>query len=221
MDTTLKTATIFDVDGTLVESSSFDDELYVSAIRDVLGDVNLRKNWSTYRHVSATGILQQIMEENKIREVTRMHEVRARFGELVSKYLQDGGECLQIAGATDLLIRLRNENPGEVGLATGDWGHTAVMKLMHAGFDLKDLVLISADDSEERVTIMQKCLDTLGGSYRRIVYVGDAEWDVRATRELGWHFIGVGKRLKGKCEHWVEDFSQRETFMEMLYGRDK
>ena len=219
MDTIQKTATIFDVDGTLVESSGFDDELYVSAIREVLGDVNLRENWSTYRHVTVTGILRQIMEENKIQEVTRMHEVRARFGELVSKYLQDGGECLPVAGATDLLNRHLNKNLGEVGLATGDWGHTAEMKLMHAGFNLKDLVLTSGDDSEERVTIMQKCIDTLGGSSRRVVYVGDAEWDVQATQELGWHFIGVGKRLKGKCEHWVADFSRRETFMEMLYAR--
>lgn len=219
MDTTQKTATIFDVDGTLVESSGFDDELYVSAIRDVLGDVNLREDWSTYRHVTVTGILRQIMEENKIREVSQMQEVRARFGELVSKYFQDGGECSPVAGATDLLNSLINKNPREVGLATGDWGHTAEMKLLHAGFSLSDLVLTSGDDSEERVAIMQKCADTLGGSYRRIVYVGDAEWDVRATRELGWHFIGVGERLKGKCEHWVEDFSRRETFMEMLHER--
>ena len=218
MDTTQKTATIFDVDGTLVESSGFDDELYVSAIRYVLGDVNLREDWNTYRHVTVTGILRQIMEENQIRVVSQMQEVRARFGELVSKYFQDGGECSPVAGATDLLNSLLNKNPHGVGLATGDWGHTASMKLLHAGFNLNDLVLTSGDDSEERVRIMQKCADTLGGFYRRIVYVGDAEWDVRATRELGWHFIGVGKRLKGKCEHWVEDFSRRETFMEMLHA---
>lgn len=218
MDTTQKTATIFDVDGTLVESSGFDDELYVSAIRYVLGDVNLREDWSTYRHVTVTGILRQIMEENEIREVAQMQEVRARFGELVSNYFQDGGECSPIAGATDLLNGLLNKNTRGVGIATGDWGHTAAMKLMHAGFRLNGLVLTSGDDSEERVKIMQKCADTLGGSYRRIVYVGDAEWDVGATRELGWHFIGVGERLKGKCEHWVEDFSRRETFMEMLHA---
>lgn len=114
MDTTKKTAVIFDIDGTLVESSRFEDDVYISAIRDVLGNVNIR--------------------------------------------------------------------------------------------------------SDERIAIMQKCLHALGNSFQRIVYAGDAEWDVRATRELGWHFIGVGPRLKGKCEYWVEDLSNHEAFVEMLHA---
>ena len=66
MKTTSKIAVIFDIDGTLVESSGFEDDLYVAAVRDVLGDVCIRKSWSTYRHVTDTGILRQIMEENRI-----------------------------------------------------------------------------------------------------------------------------------------------------------
>lgn len=59
---TEKTAVIFDIDGTLVESSGFEDDVYISAIGDVLGDVCIRKEWSTYRHVTDTGVLRQIME---------------------------------------------------------------------------------------------------------------------------------------------------------------
>ena len=218
MDTT-KTATIFDIDGTLVESSRFEDDVYISAIRDVLGDVSIREDWRTYRHVSDTGVLRQIMEENQIQGEERIHEVRTRFGELASRYVDSGGECRPIAGAVCLLQKLRNDDRYEVGIATGGWRHTAEMKLKHAGFDLNNLVLASSDDSDERTAIMQKCLNTLGNSFHRIVYAGDAEWDVQATRELGWHFIGVGPRLKGKCEHWVEDLSNHGTFMEMLHAR--
>lgn len=96
------------------------------------------------------------------------------------------------------------------------------MKLEHAGFNPEHAVLASSDDGVERTAIMQKSLDALdakGDSFQRIVYVGDAEWDVQATRELGWHFIGVGPRLKDKCKYWVEELSQREVFMEMLHAR--
>ncbi len=58
MPKTTKIAAIFDIDGTLVESSGFEDELYVAAVRDVLGDVCIREEWSTYRHVTDTGVLR-------------------------------------------------------------------------------------------------------------------------------------------------------------------
>ncbi|MDE2726664.1 MAG: HAD family hydrolase [Gemmatimonadota bacterium] len=234
MKSTTNTAVIFDIDGTLVESSGFEDDLYIAAVRDVLGDVCIRKAWNTYRHVTDSGILCQIMEENRIRgedrirdgdrirDADRIREVRSRFGDLVSQYFRDGGECNPTIGAIDLIDELRAAPGFAVGFATGGWGHTARMKLEHAGFNLEHAVLASSDDSEERTGIMQKCLDTLdakGNSFQRIVYVGDAEWDVRATRELGWHFMGVGPRLKDRCDYWIEDFSRREAFMEMLHAR--
>ena len=92
------------------------------------------------------------------------------------------------------------------------------MKLQHAGFNLKNTVLTSSDDSDKRVEIMEKCLFALGNSFQRVVYIGDAQWDIEATEKLGWHFIGVGARLKGKCELWVEDFSNYNTFMKMLHA---
>ncbi len=218
MDTNKKIATIFDIDGTLVETAGFEDELYIALVRDVLGEVCIRQDWRTYRHVTDIGVLRQVMEENQVHDESRIQEVRAKFGETVSQYLYDGGECLPINGAIGLVDILLSSNQIAMGIATGGWGHTARMKLNHAGFNLQDVVLTSSDDSEERITIMRKCLHALGDSYHRIVYVGDAEWDVQATLELGWHFIGVGTRLKGKCEYWVEDFSCTDTFFKMLHA---
>ena len=219
---TTKIAAIFDIDGTLVESSGFEDDLYIAAVRDVLGEVCIRRAWNTYRHVTDSGILRQIMEENRIRGEDRIREVRFRFGDKASQYLRNGGKCNPIVGAIGLIDELRAAPGFAVGFATGGWGHTARMKLEHAGFNLEHAVLASSDDGLERTAIMRKCLDILeakGKSFQRIVYVGDAEWDVRATGELGWHFIGVGPRLKSRCACWVEDFSSREVFTELLHAR--
>lgn len=211
-------ATIFDIDGTLVESFGFDDACYISAIREVLGEVHIHDDWNKYINVTDTGSLRQIMEENKIQEKEQIKEVRTIFGELIRQYLQNGGKCCPKEGAIHLIDKLLTLDDYEIGLATGGWEHTAKMKLQHAGFNLKNLVLTSSDDGDERVTIMKKCLFALGNCFHRIIYVGDAQWDMQATQELGWHFIGVGARLKGQCEFWVEDFSNHDTFMKMLHA---
>ena len=211
-------ATIFDIDGTLVDSFGFDDACYISAIREVLGEVYIHNDWSKYKNVTDTGSLRQIMEENKIQEVGQVEEVRTKFGELIRQYLQNGGKCLPKGGAIHLINKLLAAEAYEVGFATGGWRHTAKMKLRHAGFNLKNAILTSSDDGDERVTIMKKCSLMLGSRFDRIVYIGDAEWDMQATKTLGWHFIGVGARLKGKCEFWVEDFSSYNTFMTMLHA---
>ena len=78
MKMTSKIAVIFDIDGTLVESSGFEDNLYVAAVRDVLGDVCIRKTWNTYSHVTDTGILRQIMEENRIQGEDTVEILHAR-----------------------------------------------------------------------------------------------------------------------------------------------
>ena len=211
-------ATIFDIDGTLVENFGFDDARYISAIREVLGEVYIHNDWSNYINVTDTGSLRQIMEENKIQEAGQIKEVRAKFGELVKQYLQNGGKCRPKSGAIHLINKLTSTDGYKVGFATGGWRHTAEMKLQHVGFNMENIALTSSDDGDERVTIMKKCLSMLGNCFHHIVYIGDAEWDMKATQELGWHFIGVGARLKGKCEFWIEDFSSHDTFMKMLHA---
>ena len=211
-------ATIFDIDGTLVESFGFDDACYISAIREVLGEVHIHDDWSKYKNVTDTGSLRQIMEENNIKEKGQIKEVRTKFGELIRQYLQNGGKCRPKEGAIYLIDKLLAAEDYAVGIATGGWRHTAKMKLQHAGFNLRNTVLTSSDDGDARVAIMKKCQLALGSCFHRIVYVGDAQWDIQATKELEWHFIGVGTRLKGKCEFWVEDFSCQDTFMKMLHA---
>ena len=127
-------ATIFDIDGTLVESFGFDDTCYVSAIRKVLGEVHIHDDWSKYKNVTDTGSLRQIMEENNIKGKEQIKEVRTRFGELIRQYLQNGGKCRPKEGAIHLIDKLLTSDGYEVGFATGGWEHTAKMN-----FSMQDL----------------------------------------------------------------------------------
>jgi phosphoglycolate phosphatase-like HAD superfamily hydrolase len=206
---------IFDIDGTLVDSVADDARLYGVAVREVLGDVSVRARWSEYEHVTDAGILRQICHENGL-DVTQCEQhVRARFGELIADYLRAEGSCQATAGALQLLLELRGALDGRLGIATGGWGHTARMKLARAGYDVSGIPLTSSDDSHERAHIMKQCRALLPPTAITL-YVGDGEWDKRASELLGWRFVGVGSRLRGNCQHWLPDFSAPELFAELL-----
>jgi len=200
-------AVVFDLDGTLVDSDAFDGNLYIEAIREVIGSAEVDESWRRYRHVTDAGVLAQIMEEHGMADAEDLRvRVRDVFGSKIQRHLAHGGACEAIPGARAAIEQLR-ANRYKIGIATGGWGHTARMKLSHAGIPLEGLVLTSSDDSYDRVEIMTACLRHLGGTPDRAVYVGDGLWDLEASQRAGWGFIGVGEKLKGLCATWIEDFT--------------
>ncbi len=201
-----RTSVVFDIDGTLIDSDGFDVECFVEAVRDVLGNVVLQDDWRHYKHATDAGILDQILAENQLAPSPELvAEVREAFGVRIKRYLTAGGVCAAAPGAGEAIARLK-EQGFLVGIATGGWGHTARMKLERAGIVFDSLPLTSSDHSLVRVEIMAECLRQLGGDPGRAVYVGNGDWDRRASLEAGWGFIGVGPGLKGRCETWVADF---------------
>lgn len=109
---------IFDIDGTLVDSVEFDGQSYIAAIRHVLGNVSIRSNWS-YEHITDSGILRQICEENDFEATQWEQHVKARFGELIADHLRRKGTCPPIPSALRLLDELRSTLDCRIGIATG------------------------------------------------------------------------------------------------------
>ena len=99
---------IFDIDGTLVESTDFDTRLYIQAVYEMLGDVHIHDDWDRYRHVTDAGILDQIIEENDINGGEGLHHlVQERFLDLVTCYLE-ASPCSPIGGAVEMMDDLRS-----------------------------------------------------------------------------------------------------------------
>lgn len=205
---------IFDIDGTLVNSVEFDGRAYIAAVRDVLGNVSIRSDWQ-YEHITDSGILRQICNENGLDAAQCEQRVKSRFGALIADHLRREGLCQPIRGALSILDGLRSTASCRIGIATGGWGHTARMKLKYAGYDLPDVPLTSSDDGYERIRIMEKCRALMPAT-RVTTYVGDGEWDKKASELLGWRFIGVGSRLRGHCQHWLPDFSASHVLQVLL-----
>jgi len=196
-------ATIFDIDGTLIDSFDTDAELYTSAIRHVFGNVNIRSSWSEYKHVTDEGILREILNDNGVRpdrayiEATKQH-----FVLLLRSHILTHGPLHEIPGALDYVLRLLASDEHFIAYATGSWRESALVKLESAGFPTAGICLATSSDFEDRVSIMKSALSSAPPSISNITYFGDGSWDEAAARELGWHFMPVGMGIGGQLNYY-------------------
>ena len=172
--------------------------LYLTAVRRVLGGAKVRESWSLYRNVTDAGILDEILDDNSLlRSAAILSAVRDCFVESVQQHIARTGPFMEIPGAREYVTGLRASNSHRVAYATGGWSASASIKLESARFPLEGIPLASSDDYRDRESIMIHALNQLGGDFQSITYYGDGEWDEAASKNLGWKFVPVGKRLGG------------------------
>src|SRR5262249_46659777 len=128
-----------------------------------------------------------------------MNAVCVRFVALLEQaFAHDPGACRAVPGAAAILTELAKRGGFAIGLATGGWLQSARLKLHHAGLGARKFPLASASDSCSREAIMTLAAERVAAHWRvprfqSIVYVGDGVWDIKASRRLGWHFVGIGR----------------------------
>jgi beta-phosphoglucomutase-like phosphatase (HAD superfamily) len=191
-------AIVFDIDGTLLQSSVIDEALYRESVEAILGRVHFRESLNEYKYVTDSGILLQVFEDNGIRTDIGLNEqIQQQFYQRVKSYIVEHGPFPEVAGAKDLVRRVRMSEDHVAAIATGGWRATAKLKLTTAGFDLDGVPLASSDDALDRREIMRHALKPLGDDFESVVYFGDAVWDQAACESLGWRFQAVGAELDG------------------------
>ena len=194
-------AVIFDIDGTLVDSSAVDGRLFASAVLDVLGQVEIRHDWMTYPHVTDGGILREILRDNGIAEEPAViASVKARFVSLVRTHIESHGPFAEIPGARAFVNTLNESRGTCVAYATGGWRDSAQMKLASTGFPVDGIPLSTADDFDDRISIMRLALSQLPAPIDRVTYYGDGAWGRSAAESLSWRFVPVGRGLRGLTE---------------------
>ena len=70
------TLVMFDIDGTLAETFQVDSECYVQALKDVFGFSDVNTDWSSYKHTSDSGILNELVQSRLGRAVADLREGR-------------------------------------------------------------------------------------------------------------------------------------------------
>jgi phosphoglycolate phosphatase-like HAD superfamily hydrolase len=212
---------IFDIDGTLTNTNSVDDECFVRAFSEVHGITDLDTDWAAYPHTTDSGITLQVLQQKFGRdpEAAELDKFKVRFVKmLTAQHEADSSGFAEIAGASSALNLLRRDSGWAVAIATGCWRESASLKLTAARIETNGLPAAYAEDGISREDILKTAVSQSLAQYQvsgfeRIVSVGDGLWDVRTAARLNFAFLGVGngesaaKLRQAGAKHVIADFS--------------
>ena len=146
------------------------------------------------------------------------------FQKLEREFASNPDSFAPVPGALETISAIRCDPQWAMAIATGGWEGSALFKLRCAGIGLEGVALATSDDAVARTGIVAKALERAarinpGNEFERIVSVGDGSWDVRAARDLGLAFVGIGsrERLTGSgARHIRPDLRNSKEFLKLL-----
>src|SRR5438874_2696170 len=190
---------VFDIDGTLTDTNDVDDECFRRAVADTFALTHASVDWSDAPHITDSSLARWLCQTHCRRDASdaELARLTAHFVDLLRQELaRVPARFAAIPGTRGLFADLRAAG-WWVALATGGWFLSAVLKLRAAG---------------------------LHEPFARVVFVGDAPWDVRTAAELGHAFVGVGRRAKSLREAGatiaLSHFHDREAVLRALETAD-
>ena len=223
----MRTFLLFDIDGTLLHSDRTDSRCFASSYEATFGKPFPTIDWTKYPHVTDHVIFRTAHTDQFGREASE--EERLTFEEhylaqLRRKRAATPQTFREVPGAAALWDHLQQDERYVTGIATGGWRRPAQIKLAHVGIPPEQPYGAYADGMETREAILGAAIELARGQHAvdRVVYVGDAAWDVRTCRNMGLPFIGV--RHRGDHEQLrrhgaaevVTDYRDVEGFMALV-----
>jgi phosphoglycolate phosphatase-like HAD superfamily hydrolase len=224
----LKTLIIFDIDGTLLHSNRVDSQCFAQAFESVFKKPFPTIDWRKYPHVTDTTIFNTVIQQHFGRPATEedIHNQQDCFVELLSENRRvDPVRFAEVPNAKNTIEKLIGDERFVVGIATGGWQRPATLKLKHIDIPIRALQLSFADGKATREEIINESIEKASYIYpkiNRIVYIGDAVWDVKATRNMQLNFLGI--RINGDHEvliregasHVIENYKDYEHFLHLV-----
>jgi phosphoglycolate phosphatase-like HAD superfamily hydrolase len=218
---------MFDIDGTLTNTNRVDYECYVHALSEVFKVDASATDWTEYDNVTDRGCMEEFARRHLGRPATQEEAERAKrlYLEILVQRTETRPELFQpIHGAIEMLEHLQGLPKTAVSIATGAIQESSKIKLRVAGFSCDSIPMASGSDAVTREEIMllsEKKAAALAGidRFRTRTYVGDAPWDLNASKNIGFHFIGIARGayaedLRKRGAKWVlPDYRDRGRFL--------
>lgn len=221
---------IFDIDGTLTNTNTVDDECFIKSLSEAHGITKVSTDWAGYSHTTDSGITQQIFQERFGRDPEEPELDKLKFcfvGMLKDQFQANPSSFVETAGASVALGGLKREADWAVAIATGSWRESALLKLRAANIDFDGIPCAYAEDGLSREEILLSAVSQALQQHRvsgfaKTVSIGDGLWDVRTARRLEFAFLGVGGGGRAAildragAKHVVEDFADYGQLVRFL-----
>jgi phosphoglycolate phosphatase-like HAD superfamily hydrolase len=220
---------IFDIDGTLTDTTRIDDECYQKVLDTGFGIIDIHIGLGKYDPDNYTdpGYTKAIFQARlgRLPEEAEVQQIKKHFRRLLEElHESDSTSIKQIPGAGEIVQAMRNSSEWKPAFATGGWYNWASYKLQCTQLLHPDIPLATSDDAATRSGIVQLAIARAQKQYNvekfdKIVAIGDNVWDMKTAEKLNLPFIGIGKAealRRAGVTAIVENYLERERFMRLL-----
>jgi beta-phosphoglucomutase-like phosphatase (HAD superfamily) len=118
------TAIIFDIDGTLTNTTKVDDKCFIKAFKAVFGIDISNQNWSVLANVTDWGITEEIIIKNRNRiptEIEYEKMISEFVAQLQSELSSNKKQFQEIKGALNFISFLRKKSNITIGIDTAEF----------------------------------------------------------------------------------------------------
>lgn len=189
---------IFDIDGTLTNTTKVDDKCFIKAFEQTFSISIKGYDWSKLQNVTDWGITEEIIL-NKLGRLPTSFEYEEMIANFVAhleqENIKDKSQFDEVKGAVTYFNYLKSKPGYQLGIATGGWKKSALLKLNTIGIDVSGVAFSTSNDYKSREDITQHAIrqlkDKLIEQVEEIIYFGDGIWDYKTCKKLGIRFIGI------------------------------
>lgn len=216
---------VFDIDGTLTETTRVDGHFFKAAIDAAIPHAVADESFSGFVEMTDSAILREVVAAQGIEDYESAEAaVKAHFVDGLQRALEDEPESFFAVGGARGVFSVARQVGWVPAVATGGWRPSAELKLAAAEIPMAGVPLATSSEAVRRVDIIRSAVAQAGGAEAAhdVVYVGDGTWDVRACRELGIGFIGrardegVGRLRDLGARLVLPDFTDPERLLRAL-----
>jgi len=226
---------LFDIDGTLMRTAGAGREAMNRTFEKVYG---IRDAFNNIMMMGRTdpGILYEALENHGL---AQKEEEIERFRETYFWILAEEIEIPRSGkhlcpGVVELLDTLQNEKKVIIGLLTGNWRYSALIKLRYFGIDEYFTIGAFADDSSDREDLVPIVIEKLKNQRHlnllkhHIFVIGDTPLDIRCAKPHGVRTLGVATGFhsiddlkKESPDYLFEDLSEIGQLIDIFTGKEK
>ncbi|QUJ68927.1 haloacid dehalogenase-like hydrolase [Photobacterium sp. GJ3] len=192
---------LVDVDGALVDFKEIDRDCFVRAVEAVLC-ITLDKSRYQERVETDPALLDEILLH--FPTSTSRSMVHRQVEEQYLSYLGEQLNALPeraslMCGGREFLEQMKQRQDTHIAITSSGWASASRLKLQAVGIDVGRMTFASSSDATSRTEIMAlaafRAKQDTGMTFKRRIVFAEGEWNHRASQELGYDFVAVGRKL--------------------------